>query len=166
MEHTEALLAIAQIALGLAGFGGVFVAVGRSLNEARQPADTYRLVLLLSTALATLVLSLLPVALHALGLAAPALWRVSSALLAGLLATLLAVFQRWRQRHLEEIQRGEAATVAKVIWVLATITVVAQASSAAGLIHAREAGVFLVGLVFLVAFGSYLFARMLFLWRS
>jgi len=166
MDHQETLLAIAQIALGLAGFGGVFVAVGRSHDATRRPADTYRLVLLLCMALATLVLALLPVALEALGLAAPGLWRVANGLQAGVLAVLLAVFRRWRKRHLEEIRHGEAPLVAAIIWILSVGTLGAQAASAAGLLQARAAGVFLAGLVFLVAFGSYLFARMLFLWRS
>jgi hypothetical protein len=166
MEHEEALLAIAEIALGLAGFGGVFVAVGRSREAVRRPADTYRLVLLLCMALATLVLSLLPVALGSLGLAPPGLWRVSNGLQAVVLAVLLVVFRRWRQRHLEEIRHGEAPLVAALIWVLSVVALVAQAASAAGLLQAQAAGVFLTGLVFLVAFGSYLFARMLFLWRS
>jgi hypothetical protein len=166
MEHEETLLSIAEIALGLAGFGGVFVAVGRSRDAERRPADTYRLVLLLCMALATLVLSLVPVALHALGLAGAGLWRVSNALQALVLAVLLVVFRRWRMRHLEEIRHGEAPLVAALIWVLSVATLVAQAASAAGLLQGQAAGIFLTGLVFLVAFGCYLFARMLFLWRS
>jgi hypothetical protein len=165
VEQTESLLAIAQIALGLAGFGGVFIALGRSVG-ARHPADSYRLVLLLSTALSTLVLALLPVALHFLGFAEAALWRLASALLAALLATLLVVFLRLRRRSLEEIRTGEAAVVAVMIWVVAGLVLAAEALSAAGLIGAPSAGVFFSGLVFLVAFGSYLFARMLFLWRG
>jgi len=165
VEQTESLLAIAQIALGLAGFGGVFIALGQSAGV-RHPADSYRLVLLLSTALSTLVLSLLPVALHFIGLPEPALWRLASALLAGLLATLIAVFGHLRRRNLEEIRSGEAAAVAALIWVVAGLVLAAEALNAAGSIGASPAGVFFAGLVFLVAFGSYLFARMLFLWRG
>jgi hypothetical protein len=166
VDGSDALLAIAQIALGLAGFGGVFVALGRSELGARRPADTYRLVLLLSTALATLVLSLLPIAFRALGLADDAVWAAASALMAGLLVVLLAVAVRWRRRHRQEIQAGEAPLVAAAIFSLALLTLGAQLANAAGLLGAARLGVFLLGLVFLVAFGSYLFARMLFLWRS
>ena len=61
MDRSEVLLAIAQVALGLAGFGGVFVALSREAEGAREPANAYRLVLLQSSALSTLLLSLLPI---------------------------------------------------------------------------------------------------------
>lgn len=166
MDQAEALLAIAQIALGLAGFGGVFVAVGRQHGATRGAADSYRLVLLLGTALATLVLSLVPVALGALGLGDAAVWQVASGLLALLLAALLAVARRDRRRHAEEIRRGESPAVAAAILALSVATLAAQVLGAFGVFGGRGFGVFLSGLVFLVAFGSYLFARMLFLWRS
>lgn len=166
MEQDEALLAIAQIALGLAGFGGLFVAMNQAGARNRQPADTYRLVLLLTTALSTLLLSLLPVTLYSLGVTGDALWRISSALLGGTLGTLLVVFHRWRIRYREEIREGEAPIVAALLFAIAGIVLVAELLTAAGAIGMRPDGVFLTGLVFLVAFGSYLFARMLFLWRS
>jgi len=96
----------------------------------------------------------------------PALWRLASALLAALLATLLVVFLRLRRRHLEEIRTGEATVMAMGIWMVAALVLAAESLNAAGLIGAPSAGVFFAGLVFLVAFGSYLFARMLFLWRG
>jgi hypothetical protein len=165
VDPTETLLAIAQIALGLAGFGGIFVALGRERAETRRPADVYRLTLLLSTALSTLVLSLLPVALRALGLPEAAVWALSSTVMSALLVGLALVTVRMRRPHREEIRAGEAPFVAMLIWVLSVATLVAQLANAGGL-FAAGFGVFFAGLVFLVAFGSYLFARMLFLWRS
>ena len=166
MDRTEALLAIAQIALGLAGFGGIFVAVGRERAAVLRPADAYRLTLLLSTALSTLVLSLVPVALHALEVSELSIWRASSAAMSTLLAGLGVVTVRMRRPHRAEIRAGEAPWMATAIWVLAFATLAAQLVSAAGLTALAGFGVFFSGLVFLVAFGSYLFARMLFLWRS
>lgn len=165
MEQTESLLSVAEIALGLAGFGGIFMALGAGTG-ARHPADSYRLILLLSTALSTLVLALLPVAFHFLGLAEEPLWRLSSALLAALLATLLFTVYRLRRRHLEEIRDGEARFVAGVIWVVTVLVMVVAALDAAGLLGLRPGGAFLLGLLLLVAFGAYLFARMLFLWKG
>jgi hypothetical protein len=166
VDPTEALLAIAQIALGLAGFGGIFVAVGRERAAALRPADSYRLTLLLSTALSTLVLSLVPVALRALEVSEASVWRSSSAVMSALFLGLGVVTVRMRLPHLEEIRAGEAPWMAAAIWVLAFATLAAQLASAAGLGTLAGFGVFFLGLVFLVAFGSYLFARMLFLWRS
>lgn len=60
VDRSQTLLQIAEIALGLAGCGGIFVALSRERGTERRPADTYRLVLLMSAALSTLVVSLLP----------------------------------------------------------------------------------------------------------
>ena len=76
MDRSEVLLAVAQVALGLAGFGGVFVALSRDAQGARQPANAYRLVLLQSSALATLMLSLLPIGFESIGYD-PAIGKVS-----------------------------------------------------------------------------------------
>jgi hypothetical protein len=164
-DQHEALLAIAQIALGLAGFSGVFVAMSQSGGQVRQHGDTYRLVLLLATSLSTLFLSLMPVALDRLGVADDLLWRVSNALFFVMLGALLSVVHRWRTLRREDIRPGETPAVAVGIWVLGGSMLVAELLSAAAVIGPPE-GVFVLGLVFLVAFGSFLFARMLFLWRS
>ena len=161
----EPLLAIAQIALGLAGFGGLFVAMSQAGGRERHTADTYRLVLLLAVSLSTLFLSLVPVALDALGVGGAPLWRVSNALSFAMLGAMLAVVHRFRTRWRDEVRAGETPVVANGIWVASFAILAAQAGGAAAVI-ARPAGVFLLGLVFLVAFASFLFARMLFLWRS
>jgi len=165
LDRTEALLAIAQISLGLAGFGGVFVAVG-GRAAGRSPADTYRLVMLQSTALSTLVLSLLPVAFTGLGASEDTAWRCSSALLAVLLVGVVVAARRLRRPYEAEIRIGEQRTVARLLWVGAFTCLAAQLPNALGLFGERAFGVFFASLVFLVAFGSYLFARMLFLWRG
>lgn len=165
MDRWEALLAIAQIALGLAGFGGIFVAVG-GRAAVRAPADTYRLVMLQSTALATLVLSLLPVAFTGLGASEEATWRFCSALLAALLVGVLSFSIHLRRPHEEEIRIGEQRWVSRLLWTGALTCFAVQFPNALGLFGERGFGVFFASLVFLVAFGSYLFARMLFLWRG
>ena len=165
MDRWEALLAIAQISLGLAGFGGVFVAVG-GRAATRSPADVYRLMMLQSTALSTLVLSLLPVAFMGLGASEDATWRFCSALLAALLIGVLGFSIRLRRPHEDEIRIGEQRTVARLLWIGAFACLAAQPLNALGLFGERAFGVFFASLVFLVAFGSYLFARMLFLWRG
>jgi hypothetical protein len=165
VDRHEALLAIAQIALGLAGFGGVFVAVG-GRAATRGPADTYRLVMLQSTALSTLVLSLLPIAIEGLGASEDTAWRVSSVLLMVLFLGVVIAVWRIRRPHEAEIRIGEQRAVARLLWVAAFACLAAQVPNALGCFGGRAFGVFFASLVFFVAFGSYLFARMLFLWRS
>jgi hypothetical protein len=167
MDRAEALLSLAEIALATAGFGGIFVALSRDRVATRSPADTYRLVVLLCAALSTLVLSLLPLALLELGVAESAVWAIGSAAMIALIVTLVTITWRFRARHRDEIREGEFSWAANVIWVLAFVLLAAEIANVLGVVApARAFGVFLIGLIFLVAFGAYLFARMLFLWRG
>ena len=166
MDRAEALLSIAEIAVALAGFGGIFVALSRDPAAGRTPANTYRLVVLLCSALATLVLALLPVALIALDLGERAIWSVASGAMSALITTLVVITARYRGRHRDEIREGEIQGAANVIWVLAALVLTAQVGNVLGFFPTAGFGVFFSGLTFLVAFGGYLFARMLFLWRS
>jgi hypothetical protein len=165
VDRSEVLLAVAQVALGLAGFGGVFVALSRDEHGARRPANAYRLVMLQSSALSTLLLSLLPLGFESVGVSEAAIWAISSGLMAAMVGTVSVVAMRLRRRHREEIRAGEQRQVAILTGVLAFVTVAIQLANCLGLFGTRAFGVFLCGLIYLVAFGSYLFARMLFLWR-
>jgi hypothetical protein len=165
VDPFDALLQLAEIAIGLAGFAGLFVALARE-RGALRPADRYRLVLLLCTALSALVLAMLPVGLAEVGVPLRVVWRISSALMTAVVGSVLLVAMRLRRRHEAEIRAGEAPIAAAVIWLLAAVALAAEVANALGLLEARAFGVFLFGLIYLIAFGSYLFARMLFLWRS
>jgi hypothetical protein len=166
VDRADALLSVAEISLALAGFGGIFLALTQDRSRPRGPADSYRLVLLLSTALAALALSLVPVLLLSLGASERWMWSLSSALSAAVLLGAQVLALRARRRHPEEIRVGEVAWAAALVQVVSTITVLAQLANAVGLFGERAFGVFFSGLVFLVVFGGYLFARMLFLWRG
>jgi O-antigen/teichoic acid export membrane protein len=166
VDQSQALLSIAEIALAIAGFGGIFVALTQDRSRPRGPADSYRLVLLLSTALAALSLSLVPVALLSFEVPETWTWPLASALCAAVLLAAQAVALRARRRHPEEIRAGEHAGAARAVQVLSTFTLLAQLANAVGIFGERAFGVFFSGLVFLVVFGGYLFARMLFLWRG
>ncbi len=87
MEGSDALAVLAEVAIGLAGFSGMVVAIRR-----REPAhswETFRAVVLLVTAFWALMLALLPFAIHAFGVGGPNLWRLSSAV--GVLSGALSV---------------------------------------------------------------------------
>jgi hypothetical protein len=165
VESPDVLLSIAEIALGLAGFGGIFMAFGRAGGE-RRGADTYRLVMLLSTALVTLVLSFVPVVLQALLVPDTSVWRLASALQAAATVGLMLNVAHFTRRNREVLRAEEAPGVSQVLWLLAALVLAVQVANAAGFDAGRPFGLFLFGLVFLLSFGAYLFARMLFLWRS
>ncbi len=78
MEGGDELSVLAEIAIALAGFSGIVVAV-QSRDHA-HPWDTYRAVALLLTGFSMLVQVLLPSVIHSFGVSGPSLWRLSSAL--------------------------------------------------------------------------------------
>jgi len=81
--NIDGLGAIAEVAIGLAGFSGVFVALTRT--DSFAPPEQVRLSFLLYTSLGALFLSLIPHALFTASLSEVVAWRVL-----GILAVLHA----------------------------------------------------------------------------
>lgn len=79
----EALLSLAQIALGFAGFTSIIVIFKRDPTAPWSGLDAFRTARMLSASLAALFFSLLPEALFAMGLAQALVWRSGSALMFG-----------------------------------------------------------------------------------
>ncbi len=77
MEGSDALAVLAEVAIGLAGFSGIVIAIRR--REPAHPWETFRAVVLLGTAFCALFLALLPFAIHAFGVSGPNVWRIASA---------------------------------------------------------------------------------------
>ena len=77
MNLPDALSTIAEIALGLAGFSGVVVVLGRQPG-AFSRVEAGRLVLLLVSSIGAMFLALLPLSLAPLELSDSLLWRVSA----------------------------------------------------------------------------------------
>ena len=74
----DALSTIAEIALGLAGFSGVVVVLGRQPGAFTR-VEAGRLVLLLVSSIGAMFLALLPLSLAPLELSDSLLWRISAA---------------------------------------------------------------------------------------
>ena len=68
--------------------------------------------------------------------------------------------------HADRAREGEQPLAAATVAVTGWLVFLAQLAAAAGLFGPRTFGAFLCGLIYMTAFGAYLFARMLFLWRS
>jgi hypothetical protein len=73
----EVLLALAQIAVGLAGFSGVVAAFSRSRGF--RVEDRVRFLMLVGSSFIVIVLSFVPFLLDLSGVREPAVWRLSSA---------------------------------------------------------------------------------------
>ena len=76
MEGVDALLTIAEMAIGLAGFSAVVAAF--TIRGELTQTDRSRFLLLFTTAFVAALLAFVPVVLKEAGLAGAALWRTSS----------------------------------------------------------------------------------------
>ena len=162
MEGAEILATVAQIAVTLAGFTGIVVVLGDP-GARLVPIQTYRVAILLVLSLGAMTLALIPSALFLAGLRGASVWRPASALLAAFSALLLLVFipltVRFR-RHFPEIFNP------KILLSLAAghaLNLVVQAAVAAGAFERERAGLYVLGLLWLLLHGAYQFVRILFI---
>jgi hypothetical protein len=80
MQGESALTVVAEVALGLAGFTGIVMALSRS-SDFWHDWDAYRAFLLLLSGLGAFILSLVPFSLHFFGISEPSIWRICSAVM-------------------------------------------------------------------------------------
>jgi hypothetical protein len=160
MDIGSALLAMAQVAVGLIGFSSVLVAL--SGEPSRWSAlDSFRIKGMLASAIILLLLSLVPFLLQFLGLAGPLVWRCSTGLLAGLLAIGMIANLRAYLRLSESYRAATRPLFVWSIYGVGVLVLVAESTAAAGLLEAAE-GTYFLGLFFMLALSSYLIVRFLF----
>lgn len=160
MEIDDALLALAQIAVGLIGFSSVLVALSGEPGK-WSALDAYRIKGMLASTICLLLLSLVPFLLGFLGVEDVLVWRCS----AGLVAVFLIIGMIANLRgylHLSKSHR--AATRPPFVWSIyfvGSLVLVAASAAALGSLEPPE-GAFFLGLFFLLALASYLIVRFLF----
>jgi len=168
MEHAEALYVIAELALGLAGFSGVVVALGTSPGS-WPVADRLRLAGLLAVSLGALFIALVALLLDNLNVGSDTSWRISSALMSlhGLAILLTIIPKAWR------ITRDTAGLTSPYsLFVFIPMVVLSSANSiiqaANTIVHqsGNRFGVLFGGLIALLLFGGVLFVRLLFIRRD
>ena len=94
MQGADALFAIAEISIGLAGSTGIVAAL--YARSSWHPLDQWRTISLLIISFGTLGLALLPFGLYSLGLDDSALWRATSAIAVTIAIPSSLVFVRLR----------------------------------------------------------------------
>ncbi len=160
MDIESALLALAQVAVGLIGFSSVLVAL--SGEPAKWSAlDSFRIRGMPGNSMGLLLLSVIPFLLSFLGTADSLVWRCS----AGLVAAFLAIGMLANLRgYLRLSESYRAATRPPFVWsifLVALLVLVAETAAALGFLEPAE-GVYFLGLFFMLALSSYLIARFLF----
>jgi hypothetical protein len=151
--------ALAQIALGIAGFSGVVVAVSdRPVQHERS--DSVRILSLLTLSLGGLVLALLPSGLALAEVSRAAIWRGgSAAAVLGWLAWAL-----YFPRRIRQLPRGVMFPAP----ILATsgaghlVNFGAQVLNSAGLFPSLAASIYYFGIVWVLLFSAAIFANVVF----
>jgi len=161
LDAFDTLLTLSEVSLGLAGFAGIVVVFGRAPG-ALAPADSFRLLALVGGSLGTLFLSLVPIALSAVGLPEPELWQWSSAIMVAV-AVPAHLFSALRaRRDVAEILEVVPVYLLPIGASLFLANLAAQICNALGVGWAPSFGVYLFGLLLYLGFAALQFARMLF----
>jgi len=161
LDAFDTLLTLAEVSLGLAGFAGIVVVFGRG-RGVLAPADSFRLLALVGCSLGTLFLSLISIALRAVGVPEPGLWQWSSAMLLALAVPAhLFAFARLRRDAAEILEVVPIRLVPLGAFAF-LFNFVAQICNALGVGWSPNFGVYLFGLLLYLLFAALQFARMLF----
>ncbi len=158
MDHGEILLTLAEVSVAFAGFSGVVAVFGRRDPGSWAFSDRFRFFSLVHTSLASLLLCILPFGLLAFHVAEESVWRSLSALF--VLYNVVVAFLSFRR-----LLAASPSERAEFTPIVLPVTLAMIAAILAFNIHNVAAGAtfgpFLVGLIFLLALSSFLFARML-----
>jgi hypothetical protein len=156
LESTSILESIAEVAIALAGFGGIAAGLGYRARGTWSPDDQFRLMMLAGAALAVVFACFVPYVAHQLG--SPAPWRMASAILLLLPASAL-LYGAWFLR------RGLPAGYSRIAsWVVVIAHILALAllfPAALGYAGARESGFYVTAILLMLFQASLLFLRLL-----
>ncbi|MEJ2371434.1 MAG: hypothetical protein P8Y07_11385 [Gemmatimonadales bacterium] len=160
MQSLDVASTIAEIAVGLAGFSGLALVLGRRQDRLTS-VEKYRLILLLTPSLLALFLAVAPLALLETGIRPPVLWRAASGVQALICVGLVVGFAPWTgrvMREAPEIFHWPQFTLVAGGYVVNGLL---QGLHAAGFFGSQNAGIYLVGLVFLLLHAGHQFVRIL-----
>ncbi len=168
MDQFDAMTIIAELALGIAGFSGVIVALSSRPGEWSR-VDRLRLATLLATGLGALFLVLFAMMLIMLQVDIDLVWRISSLLMAlhGLVIMITIVPGAWSiTRDTSGMKAPYSVAVFIPTVILAGLNILAQSVNAVGILTIDRFGIFFAGLVILLLNSGTQFVRLLFLARG
>lgn len=160
IDIANALLTFAQVAIGLAGFSAILVALSGKPHQ-WTPVDAFRIRNILAFTFQSVFLSLVPFVLAFFSMPVSNVWQVSLLILAiatlgGVLLVLSGVYRLSRP----ERAVLNAAVVSSVVVVLCTMAAVELLAAFGNL--GPASGVFFLGLLVLLGISTALVARFLF----
>jgi hypothetical protein len=158
MSPQDALLSIAEISIGLAGFSGLVAAFIQPSGHSWRADQKTRIVLLIVLSFGIIVCALAPYALSGIGDSAALIWGVPMVAFSILCLGLLGYWVAIRHRRNFTLQFPWIST--PIIFVAAVLQIVALLSGL-GLIVPYSSTVFLFALLSVLAFGANLFMALL-----
>jgi len=160
IDIANALLTLAQVAIGLAGFSAILVALSGKPHQ-WTPVDAFRIRNILAFSFQSVFLSLVPFVLAFFTMPETAVWKaslltISLATFADVLLVLAGVYR------LSPPQRAVLkALVVSIVTAVLFVTAAAELCAAFGVFR-PAAAVFFLGLVVLLGVSTVLVARFLF----
>jgi hypothetical protein len=140
MPEQDSLSTIAEVAVGLAGFSGIALA----LTANPPPYYLFRVVSIIAVAVVSIALALLPAALTSAGWQPQSIWRLGSGVLVALTGIFLVLGLRYRKRaQPEELNLALAVFIGSLMALSGTL----QLLNFVGLIWMGAFSVFYVGLI-------------------
>lgn len=167
ISGSNILVALAEVAIGFAGFSAVVAALFRRRRTGdTMPFDEVRFLVMLEFSLTVLVFSLLPLALDVLGIDENRAWRVASRLFAGFLTFHLV------GDYFLTIRRKRVAlqSIAWSIYIISTLGIflctLALLLSSFGAQIGEPSGVYILCLLWLIVLAAIHFTRLAWLVAS
>ena len=151
---------LAEIAIGLGGFGTIAIVLAR--DPARWgPADFFRTAALFLSSFGALFLALLPIGLATAALPDVVLWRVSSAVMTAFIVAFFVIVVLLRRRHLERAQ-WVGPSMGAAVSVTALVNLGAQILNSGGFLFEPNATCAFFGIVWFLMFACFILARIVF----
>lgn len=165
MQGSEVLTTIAQLALGLAGFSGVVIALDHEPTQISR-VGAFRLNVLLLTSGGAMFLAIAPLGLQHFGLSEAEIWKLASILQAIFALGFLLWFWPATLATRKIAPEIFHTTVMMTYFGGNLLNLVLQIIAALGLVENQAIGIYLLGLMWLL-FNSFLqFRRMLLVHQS
>jgi hypothetical protein len=160
IDVANALLTLAQVAIGLAGFSAILVALSGKPHQ-WTPVDAFRIRNILAFSFQSVFLSLVPFVLAFFRLPESSVWKLSLLVIAiatfgGVLLVLSGVYRLSRPER-AVLNAVVVSTVTAILFTMAAVELLA----AFGIVRPAP-GVFFLGLVVLLGVSTVLVARFLF----
>ena len=154
MVGSDLLQTLAEVSIGFAGFASIVVVFQRRDSELWSDEDALRYATMLSSSLASLFFSIIPVALHLCGLTDSWVWRTSSALLAVWLVFVALISGRRSAETFRATSLNSAILIAFIALSIAALLL--QLAN----LRLTSPGLYVFGVLYLLATAGLTFYRL------